>query len=422
MTSETFRRLSLSRPGAQARRALADRLEAPTATYHLLVAVTSVLVAFGLVMVLSASAIESLTLTKSGSPFSIFGRQLLFAGIGLIALLVASRLPVQAWRRLAVPIWVSSVVLQLLVFIPGLGVRVNGNQNWIRVGPVTLQPSELIKVGLLLVGALVMEAKRDRLGTVGHVVVPYLVPVVAASAGLVMVGGDMGTTVVIAAIVGAVLFVAGVPLRWFGFVGGTGLALAAAFIVAAPHRLQRFNVWLGRDTDPFGAARQPLHGRYALADGGWIGLGLGSSREKWQLLSEPHNDFIFAIIGEELGLPGTIAVLVLFVVLAYACVRLVMRTNSFFVAVASAGAMAWILGQAMVNIGSVIGVIPVVGVPLPLVSSGGSSLITVMMAIGMLISFARAEPGCAEALRGRGSLLRRTAAVLPALSARRRRR
>ena len=177
--------------------------------------------------------------------------------------------------------------------------------------------------------------------------------------------------------------------------------MAIAFVVTSPNRLGRFDVWLGRDTDEFGAARQPIHGRYALADGGWFGLGLGASREKWGLLSEPHNDFIFAIIGEELGLPGTIAILLLFAGLALACYRLVTRTGDLFVRIATAGIMTWLIVQALINIGAVIGLLPVIGVPLPLVSSGGSSLITSMFALGILLSFARAEPGCAEALSAR---------------------
>jgi cell division protein FtsW len=187
-------------------------------------------------------------------------------------------------------------------------------------------------------------------------------------------------------------------------------------ILTSPNRLARFDVWLGRDTDPYGAARQPLHGRYALADGGWWGVGLGASREKWQWLSEPHNDFIYAIIGEELGLPGTLVVLALFAALALVCYRIVLRTDDFFVRLATGGVMAWIVVQAIVNIGAVIGLLPVIGVPLPLVSSGGSSLVTTMMALGMLLSFARNEPGCAEALAARPSVVRRSLAVLPALS------
>ena len=192
--------------------------------------------------------------------------------------------------------------------------------------------------------------------------------------------------------------------------------MAAAYIVTSPNRLGRFDVWLGRNTDEWGAARQPIHGRFALADGGWLGLGLGASREKWGLLSEPHNDFIFAIIGEELGLPGTLAVLVLFAALALACYRLVTRSDELFVRVATAGVMTWIVVQAAINIGAVIGLLPVIGVPLPLVSSGGSSLVTTLSPSVILLSFARSEPGCADALSARPSALRRSFAVLPAVA------
>jgi cell division protein FtsW len=188
--------------------------------------------------------------------------------------------------------------------------------------------------------------------------------------------------------------------------------MAVTLVATSPNRLQRFDVWLGKDTDPYGAARQPLHGRYALADGGWWGVGLGASREKWQWLPEAHNDFIFAILGEELGLPGTLVMLGLFCALALVCYRIVLRTDDLFVRIATAGVMAWVVCQAIVNIGAVIGLLPVIGVPLPLVSYGGSSLLTTMLALGMVLSFARNEPGCAEALSARPSVVRRSLTVL----------
>jgi cell division protein FtsW len=395
------------------------RFDSPVTTYYLLVCVTAALVIFGLIMVLSASAIVSLD--KTSSAYTIFVSQAVFAAIGGVALVVASRIPVRGWKRLALPILVVGVVLQLLVLTP-MGIAVNGNQNWLRLGRVNVQPSELIKVGLVLAGGLVLAAKRRNLHALGHVVVPFLVPISAGGIAAVVLGGDLGTVLVLGAIVAGVLFAAGVPLRWFGFVGVPFVAMAAAYVVTSPNRLGRFDVWLGRNTDEWGAARQPLHGRFALADGGWLGLGLGASREKWGLLSEPHNDFIFAIIGEELGLPGTLAVLLLFAALALACYRLVTRTDDLFVRVATAGVMTWIVVQAAVNIGAVINLLPVIGVPLPLVSSGGSSLVTTMFALGILLSFARAEPGCAEALSARPSALRRSLAVLPAVARARRSR
>jgi cell division protein FtsW len=387
-------------------------------TYNLIAGVTFALVVFGLVMVLSASTVMSLQETDLASPYAIFQSQLVFAGIGTVALIVASRLPVIAWKRLAVPVLVVALGLQMLVFTP-LGISVNGNLNWIRVGPLTMQPSELIKVGLVLVGGLVLSRKYKHLDQLGHIIVPFVLPIAAVSVALVLVGGDLGTVLVLGAIIAAVLYAAGVPGRWFAFSFAGFAALATSMVLVSPNRLARFDVWLGRDTNPFGNARQPMQGRFALADGGWFGLGLGASREKWQWLSEPHNDFIFAIIGEELGLPGTLIVLVLFAVLTIACYRLVMRTSDVFVRVATAGAMTWIVIQAMVNIGTVIGLLPVIGLPLPLVSSGGSSLVTTMLVLGILLSFARAEPGCAKALAARPSVLRRTLSVVPSGALRR---
>ena len=389
-----------------------ERLDRPVTTYYVLVGVTTVLIGFGLIMVLSASTVSSLRATDSGSAYSIVISQMVFALIGGVALLVASRLSVQAWKRLSLPVLVIGLVLQLLVFTP-LGVDVKGNRNWLDFGIFTVQPSELLKVGLALSGGLVLSAKRKTLARVGHALVPYVFPMALAAIGLVLLGHDLGTTLVMSAIVAGVLFTAGVPGRWFALATAGFAAVAVTFVVTSPNRLGRFDVWLGRDTDQFGAARQSIQGRYALADGGWTGVGLGQSREKWQWLSEPHNDFIFAIIGEELGLPGTIMVLALFVVLALACYRLVMRSSDFFVRVATAGIMSWIIVQAMINVGSVIGLLPVIGVPLPLVSSGGSSLVTTMLALGILLAFARAEPGCAKALAGRPSLVKRSFAVLP---------
>ena len=395
------------------------RFDSPVTTYYLLICVTVALVVFGLIMVLSASSIVSIDTTASA--YSIFLSQAVFAVVGAVALVVASRVSIANWKRLALPILAVAFVLQLLVLTP-MGVNVNGNQNWLRVGPVTVQPSEIIKVGLVLTGGLILAAKRKHLHSLSHVLVPYLVPIAAVSIGIVVLGHDLGTVLILGAIVAGVLFAAGIPLRWFAFAGLPFAAMAIAFVVTSPNRLGRFDVWLGRDTNEFGAARQPIHGRYALADGGWFGLGLGASREKWGLLSEPHNDFIFAIIGEELGLPGTIAILLLFAGLALACYRLVTRTGDLFVRIATAGIMTWLIIQALINIGAVIGLLPVIGVPLPLVSSGGSSLITSMFALGILLSFARAEPGCAEALSARPSALRRSLAVIPGVARSRRTR
>lgn len=392
----------LTGTGRRTRTDLAARLESPVATFYVLLAVTVALVIFGLVMVLSASAVVSLS--ETDSPYTVFLDQLVFVAIGTVACAVAVRMSPQFWKVMAVPAIVAAIGLQMLVFSPLGAGEVNGNTNWIDLGVGGFQPSEAIKIGLVLFGALVLGHKRERLAQVRHVVFPFLLPVSLAAIGLVLNGHDLGTALVLIAIVGGVMWTAGVSGGFFVVSGGLAAVAATGFVVTSDNRLQRLQVWLGQDTDPFGAARQPLHGRYALADGGWTGVGLGQSREKWQWLSEPHNDFIFAIIGEELGLAGTLLVLGLFAVLAWACLRLIRRTDDTFVRIATAGLMTWIVAQAMVNIGSVIGLLPVIGVPLPLVSSGGSSLVTTMLALGILLSFARAEPGCREALANRPGL------------------
>jgi cell division protein FtsW len=203
------------------------------------------------------------------------------------------------------------------------------------------------------------------------------------------------------------------------FMAGVGsAALAATLALTSANRMGRIHSWLAGCTDP-NKCFQTIHGQYALADGGWWGVGLGASREKWSWLPEAHNDFIFAIIGEELGLPGTLMIIALFGLLAYACYRLVLRSDDFFVRVATAGVMVWILAQAAINIGSVIGLLPVIGVPLPLVSSGGSALMATLFALGMLLSFARNEPGCREALAARPGVVRRSLAVMPTRRGRR---
>ncbi|MGN6302688.1 MAG: putative lipid II flippase FtsW [Angustibacter sp.] len=388
------------------------RLDSPVTSYYVLLSVSVVLVVIGLIMVLSASSVKSLVESHNGTPYLYFRKQLLFAALGGIAMLVASRIPVRGWKAMSLPILAASLMAQLLVFTP-LGVTVNGNRNWLGFGSFTIQPSEFAKIGLVLVGAALLSARRRSLDRIKNVIVPYLVPCALLTLGLVLGGGDLGTAIVMGGIIGAVLFTAGVPRKLFAW-GVAGMAAGAVtLIVTSPNRLGRFDVWLGKDTDPYGAARQPLHGRYALADGGWWGVGLGASREKWQWLPEAHNDFIFAILGEELGLPGTLVLLGLFCVFALICYRIVLRTDDLFVKIATGGFMAWIVVQAFVNIGAVIGLLPVIGLPLPLVSYGGSSLMTTMVALGILLSFARAEPGCSEALSAKPSVVRRTIAVLP---------
>lgn len=381
-------------------------------TYYLLLSATAMLVVIGLVMVLSASSVTSYSINKSS--YTVFLSQLQAAVVGVIGAFVATRIRLVTWKRVSVPLLLAALLLQALVFVPGLGVSVNGNRNWIQIAGQQIQPSEFAKVALVLFGATVLTKKRRKLGELMHATVPLVFPAGALLLLLVLGGKDLGTGLVLLAIIGGLLFAAGVPARMFLLAGAGSAALAAAMVVTSANRMGRIKDWIGGGcVDPHGSCWQTTHGQYALADGGWWGVGLGASREKWQWLPAAHNDFIFAIIGEELGLPGTLVIIGLFGLLAFACYRLVVRSGDFFVRVATAGVMVWILAQAMINIGAVIGLLPVIGVPLPLVSSGGSALVTTLFGLGMLLSFARNEPGCREALAARPGVVRRSLAVLP---------
>jgi len=389
-----------------------DRFESPVTTYYLLLSATAMLVVIGLVMVLSASSVTSYSITKSS--YTVFLSQLQAAVVGVIGAFVATRIRLATWKRVSVPLLLAALLLQALVFVPGLGVSVNGNRNWIQIAGQQIQPSEFAKVALVLFGATVLTKKRRKLGELMHATVPLVFPAGALLLLLVLGGKDLGTGLVLLAIIGGLLFAAGVPARMFLLAGAGSAALAAAMVVTSANRMSRIKDWIGGGcVDPHGSCWQTTHGQYALADGGWWGVGLGASREKWQWLPAAHNDFIFAIIGEELGLPGTLVIIGLFGLLAFACYRLVVRSGDFFVRVATAGVMVWILAQAMINIGAVIGLLPVIGVPLPLVSSGGSALVTTLFGLGMLLSFARNEPGCREALAARPGVVRRSLAVMP---------
>jgi cell division protein FtsW len=368
-------------------------------------------------MVLSASSVTSYKTTNSS--YTVFLTQLQFAVVGVIGAFVANRLPLTIWKRVSVPLLAFAILLQALVFVPGLGVEVNGNRNWIRLAGQQLQPSEFAKLALILFGAAVLTKKRKLLGSFVHVAVPLVFPAGGLLLLLVLGGGDLGTGLVLLAIISGMLFVAGVPARMFLVAGAGAAALAAALALTSANRMGRIRTWLSGCDDP-NVCFQTIHGQYALADGGWWGVGLGASREKWSWLPAAHNDFIFAIIGEELGLPGTLVILCLFALLAFACYRLVLGTDDFFIRVTTAGVMVWILTQAVVNVGGVIGLLPVIGVPLPLVSSGGSALMATLFALGMLLSFARSEPRCRAALAARPSVVRRSLAVMPIGRSRRR--
>ncbi|MGC5001607.1 putative lipid II flippase FtsW [Streptomyces sp. NBC_00353] len=378
----------------QARRAW-DR---PLTAYYLILGAGLLITVLGLVMVYSASMIKALELDKPGTYF--FRKQFLAAVIGSALLVIASRMPVKLHRALAYPLLMGTVFLMVLVQVPGVGMSVNGNQNWLYLGgPFQLQPSEFGKLALILWSADLLARKQDRrlLTQWKHMLVP-LVPVAFMLLGLIMLGGDMGTAIILTAILFGLLWLAGAPTRLFAGVLAVAGVLAFLLIKTSPNRMSRLSCMGVSEPGPDGSCWQAVHGIYALASGGLFGSGLGASVEKWGQLPEPHTDFIFAITGEELGLAGTLSVLALFAALGYAGIRVAGRTEDPFVRYAAGGVTTWITVQAVINIGAVLGLLPIAGVPLPLFSYGGSALLPTMFAVGLLIAFAREEPAAKAAL------------------------
>ena len=377
-------------------------LDRPLASYYLVLGCSMLLLALGMVMVLSASSIRQYQ--DTGSAYTLFEKQALWVGIGLPTMWLAARMPPRVFRALAYPLMLLSALALAVALVPGLGTSVNGAQRWISFGgPFQLQPSEPAKLALVLWGADLL-ARKDRLRQLTEwrqLLIPLL-PGAGVLVLFVMLGSDLGTTLVLLTIFLALLWVVGAPGRLFvGMAGVTGV-LVAILIVVEPYRLQRLTGFLDQSGNRLSLNYQGIQGLYAIASGGWFGTGLGEGRAKWNYLPNPETDFIFAIIGEELGLIGTLVVLGLFGLLAYAGLRIARRVKDPFMQLAAAGATAWLAVQAIVNIGAVIGVLPITGIPLPLVSYGGSALIPTLIALGMLLSFAKREPGARQALAARG--------------------
>lgn len=379
-------------------------LDHPLANYYVVVVAAALLLGLGLVMVLSASSVDSLR--ENGSSFTLFRKQAMWLAIGLPLMLAATRLPVRVWRALAYPALALSI--GLLALVPFLGTPVNGNNNWLMIGGFSIQPSEAAKLALVLWGADLL-ARKEATGLLGetkHLLVPLL-PVAALVVGLVLLGSDLGTAMVLMAIVFALLYVAGTPLRVFVGLALVGSAFAAYVASTNATRIARLTDFFGSGADPLGTGYQAMQAKLAFASGGWWGLGLGASRQKWGLLPQAQNDTIFAVVGEELGFLGAIAVLLMFAALAFGGIRIALRGQDTFVRLAASAAVAWICFQFVVNVGAVLGLLPIVGLPLPLISYGGSALVPTMLAVGMLLAFARQEPEARAVLAARrGGLVR----------------
>ena len=396
--------------GDRLRDGLGNWLRSPALDFYGLIVVGALLVSVGLVMVLSSSSVGNISRGASG--FDGLIRQGTFAVMGLVALVTAALLPPGFYRRAAWVLFAIGLLLQCLVHVPGLGVEAYGNRNWIQIGSQRLQPSEFLKLALAVWLGAMLATKRPLLTRPFHLFIP-LAPGAGLALGLVMWGKDLGTVLVMGMLVAGAVWVAGVPRRWFMAAGVAALLGVLVLTITSGNRMARINNWI-HGTCPGDSCLQSEQGLMGLAEGGWWGVGLGQSRQKWGRLPAAEDDYIFAIIGEELGLIGTLGVLLLFTALALIMLRMITRLDDHFMQITVAGISAWLLGQAFVNMMVVTGLLPVIGVPLPFISAGGSALLASMTALGLLISFARREPGAQEAIGARLSSVRRSISILPA--------
>lgn len=392
-------------------------LNHPMADVVLAVVPTAILLGLGALMVWSASTVFSYR--QFGDAYYFMQRHLVFLVVAVVAGFIASRVPPAQLRTLGWVAYGLAGVLLCLTFVPGLGYGVGGNNNWINLGGegsmVRIQPAELAKLALVVWGSAVLANKRKLLDEPKHLVVPF-VPFSLLLIGLVVLQKDLGTAIILGALMLALLWCVGAPWRVLGGLMGLVAIGAAVLVTTNTSRIARILGFLDPTSDPTGINHQPMQALYGLATGGWLGVGLGRSRQKWGSLAESHTDYVLAIIGEELGLIGTLVVLVLFVVLAWAGVRIALRSSTYFTRWVSAGITAWLLMQALINIMVVLGLLPVLGVPLPFLSYGGSALLANVMAVGILVACARDEPDARAWLRRRAQAKapkRRLSAILP---------
>jgi cell division protein FtsW len=384
------------------RKLTADWLDRPMTSLHLVLAIFALMLGFGLLMVLSSSSVAAFR--SGGSSFSVFANQATYAALGLLCFWATQFVPIRVLRSTSTAAVIISLGLLVLVLV--MGAKVNGARSWIRLAGFQFQPSEIAKLALLLWMAHVLAARRSTLGSPKALLIPVL-PVFVLMAGLIMFQPDLGTTVALTIVFMAVLYFAGAP--WWTFAGLAAIGTAGFFYLAisADYRLARLLSFIDPEAHP-DTSYQLLQSLYGMGNGGWFGVGLGQSRAKWSYLPNADSDFIFAIIGEELGLIGAGILLLLFALLAYTGLRIARRNVDPFVKIVASAATVWLVGQAAINIGYVVGLLPVTGIPLPMISAGGTSLLITMVVFGLLANFARREPQAAAALQaGGGSRLAR---------------
>ena len=369
----------------------------PMAPYYFVAASVTVLVGIGSLMVLSSSA--ALAQSTQDSPYYFAIRQIVFLvlGIGFLALL--SRIKPQLLQTFGWAFWVLAVALLIAVQTP-LGVLYGGNRNWLLIGGIQFQPSEFAKLALIVWCGAIFHVKRGRLHEPWQLLVP-IVPLGGLILALVLAGRDLGTGLIVGLIIALVMWFVGTPLRILLPFASGALVLVTLLVYGSGNRMSRISVFLDPQSNT-DLSSQPMAALYALASGGWWGLGLGASKQKWGGLKDgAHTDFIFAVIGEELGLFGVLLVIAMFALLGWAGLEIAIRSDKMFNRVVAAGITAWFLGQAVINIFVVMHLLPVLGVPLPFVSYGGSALIASLMAVGVLLSLARDTPDARAYLASR---------------------
>lgn len=361
--------------------------------YWLILGPTIALTCLGVIMVLSASSVEYI---GGAGSFASLGSQGLYAVLGLVILFWMKKWRRRTYHKLAIITLFVSIGLLLLVFTP-LGVEVNGGRRWIRLGGFSFQPAEAAKLALSVWAAYALSQKFKLEGYGKDLLIPVVLPFGAIIVGLVVVGKDIGTVVIMLTIIAAILFLGGMRTTYLVGAAVIGLIGLTFVTMQSGNRMMRINAWLGDCDHPADPCYQYEQGIFALASGGWFGMGLGQSRQKWSYIPEAGNDLIFAVLGEELGLVGALLVLGLFVALGIGMFRVAYNSTDTFVVISTGAIMAWLLGQAGMNIAMVTGFLPIIGVPLPFISAGGSALLMSILAVGVVLSFARHQ---AEARHG----------------------
>lgn len=356
--------------------------------YTLVLVCTIVLAVFGVLMVQSSASVEAIARGLDG--FRVALNQAAFAALGIVAMLVMQFFKPASLRRLAIPaLFLALASLAAVAFTP-LGHTVLGNRNWIMIGGFSMQPSEFAKLALAVYSAYILEKKQALFSDWKHIIIPAVLPAGLGVLGLVLIGRDVGTGLVLILILATAVFLAGLRMRYLLFFGALGLAAVTLMVLISGNRRARILAWLGIDCGPQdGLCYQASMGIHAFASGGWFGVGPGQSRMKWSYVPEAQNDFIFSILGEEFGFIGVLLVLVLFALLALAMYRIAIRATDLYTRILMAGLMSWIIGQSFINLGTVSGLLPVIGVPLPFISSGGSAMLAATMAMGYVLCSAR---------------------------------